>query len=272
MTTDIALTHQAEISLGTLQANTPEGLLSAASAVATPLAAMIRTQGLASNVSGKSYVRCEGWTTMGAMLGIIPREVSNVPDEKGVYTAVVELINMRTGAVVGQASGECGNADEVDRSGKPVWASRPAYARRSMAATRATSKAFRLSFSWIMTLAGFEALPAEEVPFDGFERTAQEMGAVSPRPAQVIDKGPIKSIGVAQPFVGALEDREVKTGKSDKGPWTRYLYRDKRGEEWGTYSDTLDKALHEALGKKIQMTWEFSRTGKYKDIIDFVVL
>ena len=43
------------------------------------------------------------------------------------------------------------------------WAKGPDYARRSMAATRATSKACRLAFSWVMVLAGFQPTPAEEM-------------------------------------------------------------------------------------------------------------
>jgi len=35
-----------------------------------------------------------------------------------------------------------------------------------MAITRATGKAFRLSLSWIMQLAGFDPTPAEEIPHE----------------------------------------------------------------------------------------------------------
>jgi hypothetical protein len=45
-----------------------------------------------------------------------------------------------------------------------LWAKRPTYARRSMAITRATGKAFRLGFSWVITLAGYNPTPAEEMP------------------------------------------------------------------------------------------------------------
>ena len=71
---------------------------------------------------------------------------------------------MNDGACIGRASAECGSPDELDRHGKPVWSSRPRYARRSMAQTRATGKACRLAFSWIMALAGYEPTPAEEMP------------------------------------------------------------------------------------------------------------
>jgi len=168
MEQELMIRESTEIELGTLRANTPAALLAAASSIATPLAEMIDKQGLAINIQGRSYVRCEGWVTMGAMLGVTPQEVSNTQDGAGVYVATVELVNIRTGAVVGRASAECGAPDELDKQGNPFWSNRPQYARRSMAATRATSKAFRQSFSWIMVMAGYQPTPAEEVPDGGF--------------------------------------------------------------------------------------------------------
>ena len=98
------------------------------------------------------------------MLGVVPREVSTV-EQDGIYTATVELVRMNDGACISRASAECGSDDELDRYGKPVWSGRPRYARRSMAQTRATGKACRLAFSWIMALAGYEPpTPAEEMP------------------------------------------------------------------------------------------------------------
>jgi len=43
------------------------------------------------------------------------------------------------------------------------WKASDSYAVRSMAQTRATSKSGRLALSFVMSLAGFEATPAEEV-------------------------------------------------------------------------------------------------------------
>jgi hypothetical protein len=71
---------------------------------------------------------------------------------------------MADGACISRASAECGAEDEKDKHGKPLWANRPRYARRSMAQTRATAKACRLAFSWIMALAGYQPTPAEEMP------------------------------------------------------------------------------------------------------------
>ena len=122
----------AMVALGTIQATTPRALVEQASAMATALAKVIDKQNLFTVIKGRKHVNVEGWTTLGTMLGVLPREVS-VTEEWGVYTATVELIRMSDGAVLSRASAECGDPDEVDWEGKPIWASRPRYARRSMA-------------------------------------------------------------------------------------------------------------------------------------------
>ena len=155
--TGTAIVVQA-VELGTLRANNPAGVLAAASELATPLAKLIADKKLYSDIQGKRYVRCEGWTTLAAMLGVTPHEVS-VTEHDGAFTATVELRRLSDSVSVARASAECGG-DE------PQWDGRPRYARRSMALTRATAKACRLAFSWIMVLGGYEATPAEEIPTD----------------------------------------------------------------------------------------------------------
>jgi hypothetical protein len=73
----------AMVALGTLQAATPGALVEQASAMATALAQVIETQKLYNTIQGKRHVRVEGWTTLGTMLGVLPREVS-VTEEWGV--------------------------------------------------------------------------------------------------------------------------------------------------------------------------------------------
>lgn len=144
------------VELGTLRASEPAELIARATELAAPLAKLIEDRKLFSNISGGRHVRCEGWTTLAAMLGVTPHEVS-VEFNRGAYVAVVELRRLSDGGVVGRASSECGGEEE------PMWNERAPYARRSMALTRATGKACRLAFSWIMVLAGYDATPAEEM-------------------------------------------------------------------------------------------------------------
>ena len=147
------------IRLGVIHANRPVELVARATEAADQLAAIIKAKGLFSNIQGKEYVRVEGWTTLAAMMGCLPKEVSMTRRDDGSFEATVELVRMSDGVTLTRASAECGK-DE------PTWKGRADYARRSMAATRATSKVCRLAFSWVMVLAGFEATPSEEIPHD----------------------------------------------------------------------------------------------------------
>lgn len=147
------------IAMGTVRAASPADLVKSAQTAAKTLADVIRHGKLSVSIQGKEFVKCEGWTTLATMMGVVPREVevSEIDAENGTrYVARVALVRMSDGIVISEASAECGT-DE------PRWAQRPRYARRSMAVTRATSKACRLAFSWVMTLAGYEPTPAEEI-------------------------------------------------------------------------------------------------------------
>lgn len=220
--TEMVLANQYSVDLGTLRADSPVELIAAATAVATPLAAVIEKQGLFVTISGRRYVKCEGWTTMGAMLGIIPREVSNVGGEGQTREAVVELVNMRTGAIVGRASAECSPTEER-------WHTATDNARRSMAATRATSKAFRLSFSWIMTLAGYETTPAEEIPEGGFIDV--EAPTIPDTPGRM---------------VGRILEVDFKDGMTRGKPWKRWGIKfrpENEKNEFATWLGTFDQKL-----------------------------
>ena len=159
MNTDTALVtvpQDIEIRLGSLAVARPSDMIVRASEVATALAQVVKDRKLSRAISGREYVYVEGWATMGAMIGILPREVGVIEHDNGDFEATVELIRVNDGAVVGQGSAIVGY-DE------PTWKARPRYAKRSMSITRATGKAYRLGFSWIMALAGYAPTPAEEM-------------------------------------------------------------------------------------------------------------
>lgn len=134
----------------------PRALVAAAAEMAEVLAEVIEKQKLYELVNGKRFVRLEGWLVLGTLVGVSSREVSCEEQDDGSVIAKVELYNVRTGAVIGGASALCGVEEKR-------WAKAERYARRSMAITRATSKAYRNNFSWVAALAGFEATPAEEM-------------------------------------------------------------------------------------------------------------
>lgn len=165
-----------EIRLGSLAISNPKELVARATELANALAQIINKKKLYTVIKGKKgppkkHVYVDGWTTLGAMLGVVPVEeyCNQLEGQKG-YIAKVKLIRVADGVQVGGASAEC-------RASEPNWDDREFYTLRSMAITRATGKAFRLSFAWIMKLAGFEAAPADELyEHDGSQEEANAVG------------------------------------------------------------------------------------------------
>jgi hypothetical protein len=148
--------------VGLARAEDPEALIAMATKWADALSRVVEQKHLYATISGRKYPMVEAWMTIGRMDNIVAAE-SRPPirHDDGSYEAFVELIRLSDTAVIGRASALCGTADD-----KP-WASRSEPSRRSMAATRAVSRAFRAQYSWIMALAGYEVTPAEEMPQSG---------------------------------------------------------------------------------------------------------
>ena len=135
----------------------PRAMVAAAAEMAEVLAEVITKQKLYETIQGKRHVKVDGWLTLGTMLGVSAREVSCTELSDGSYEAKVELFSIKTGQVIGSASALCGIEEKR-------WAKADRYARRSMAVTRATGKAYRNNFAWIVALAGFETTPEAEMP------------------------------------------------------------------------------------------------------------
>lgn len=188
------------VDVGLLRATNAADMIKAAEQIATPLAGMITARGLFVDLGGNRHVKVEGWTSMLAMLGITPVEKwckrhectlvhpgTEARVESCFFEVYVELRRVADGQVIGGASAECGGPDELEWHwrGKKCALVAP-NARRSMAGTRATSKAARLSFSWIIELAGFKATPAEEMTV-AFESEPQRQAA--PRASQQAGTG-----------------------------------------------------------------------------------
>lgn len=180
---------------------TPEEMIANAEKIASHLATVIKKQGLAKNLdrgrSDREHVEVGGWqlagTLMGAMGGISlhaetvwTRRVANADGTPEVteYTQLVKRyhsksnggglretvesqikgyswearVEVRTvhGEIVGAAEAMCSRLENT-------WSTRDDFALRSMAETRAESRAYRRAIGWIIQLAGFDATPAEEM-------------------------------------------------------------------------------------------------------------
>jgi hypothetical protein len=140
--------------------NNPAEALAQMTEVATTLADVVRTQHLITKIQGREHVHVEGWTFLGSLLGVFPVVMWTRPmmqDDASIgWEARVEA-RTRSGDVVGAAEAQCLHAEKS-------WKGRDDYALRSMAQTRAVSKALRHPLGFVMQLAGFHPTPVDEVP------------------------------------------------------------------------------------------------------------
>jgi hypothetical protein len=137
----------------------PADMIAVATALANALKDVVEQRHLFTVISGEKFPQVEAWMTIGRMDNVVAREAERpIRNDDGSYEAFVELVRLSDGMVIGRASALCGTPDD-----RP-WNGRSEPARRSMAVTRATSRAFRQQYSWIMALAGYEPTPADEMP------------------------------------------------------------------------------------------------------------
>jgi hypothetical protein len=172
MNTDLVTQEQALSSATLFGTDNPAEVVQRAAVVATALADLVRKQNLIVRIGQSDHVRVEGWTLLGSMLGVFPvvewtRPVM-VDEQPAGWEARVEA-RTRAGEIVGAAEAECTRDEALwgweptNKYGKRIPA-RDDYALRSMAQTRAVSKALRLPLGFVMQLAGFDPTPAEEMP------------------------------------------------------------------------------------------------------------
>ena len=217
MNNELALQENG-VQIGSLNAKNPHDVITVATAVAKELKQIVKDRALSKIIQGREYIYVDAWTTMGAMLGVTARELPEFTREldNGDWEATVELCRMVDGAVVGRGSALVG-MEEKDRNGKATWGSRPKYARRSMAITRATGKAYRIAFSWIATLAGYAPTPAEEM--DGIvDGEFTEKNTTKKQPVQNAEKPvPVRTLSEDyQPKMTLVSASEVVNSKGQK--------------------------------------------------------
>jgi len=223
MSDENAVVISEAVQLGVIQTTSPQDVVNKASEIATAVSQVVEKKRLYTIIRGRKYVHVEGWTTMGALLGVTPREVECHRLDDGGYVGTVELVR-GDGAIIGRASAMVG-MDEKDSKGNITWGKRDEYARYSFALTRATGKAYRLAYSWIMQLAGYAPTPAEEMnpddkPFDNelTEGQYREPGKqTDPKSTEILEPIPHKDRDLLSPE----KLKELMASKAEKYDATR---------------------------------------------------
>ncbi|CAL7960091.1 hypothetical protein GAMM_130021 [Gammaproteobacteria bacterium] len=137
----------------------PEMVVEKATKIADVLTKLVSNRKLYTVINGNKYVHVTGWNVMLTMLGVGSKPVINDVTKEGGHVfckTYVELFSVKSGKVIGGGWGYCSSKES-----KRV--SNTEHCIQSMAQTRALGKAARMSFSWVIKLAGYEATPAEEM-------------------------------------------------------------------------------------------------------------
>ena len=121
---------------------------------------IVKQNGWSIRLGGKSeHLMYEAWQTIGKYYGYTVKtgdaRYVEYGDAKG-FEATATVIDNKTGLSIGGAEAICLN-DEVN------WKSKPLFQLKSMAQTRAGSKALRQILGFVVALAGYSPTPAEEM-------------------------------------------------------------------------------------------------------------
>jgi hypothetical protein len=201
----------------------PELVVARAAKVADALERVVREKKLVARIRSNEHVLVEGWTLLGSMLGVFPVLVWTHKLDDG-WEARVEARTM-AGAVVGAAESECLRSESR-------WAKADDYAIRSMAATRATSKALRQPLGFVMTMAGLEPTPAEEMPAEPEPPRRSRVAPVAAEQEQLAEIGAL---------IRTLQESEPEVD-----------WRAKAQEIAGVPADMLTKTVAEILIGKLR--------------------
>lgn len=151
-------------------------------------------------ISGKSYVKVEGWQTIAAAHGCVAEiesvQESVIEDVPGLI-AWARLKRMSDGAILSRASAFIGDDESQEGvSGKK-------YARYAKVQTRAISRVCSNAFRFVVVLmnAGLETTPAEEMSKEGFDDA---------KPVSETRRGVVKETG-SKP---ALNKKKEPTGET----------------------------------------------------------
>jgi hypothetical protein len=177
----------------------PDAVLAEASLVGKAVERLVKQRpDLVQVIGGRKHPRFELLQIVGSMFRLTTRvrETRHIicGDVEG-WEAIAEAVHVPSGQIVSVAEGMC-TTDEPD------WAVRPKYEwrngrrekigevsvtshqRRSMAQTRACSKALRLAIGWVLGMAGYEATAAEEVAGSDETQAALQIRRKSERTEQ----------------------------------------------------------------------------------------
>lgn len=187
--------------------------------MATVLKDYVVKQKLYTNIKGRNYAHVDGWQFAGFLTGMnaIVEEPKNLSTDKEIKWSATAKIYLND-KVVGAGFALCSNKESIKKGFDE-------YAIMSMAQTRAIGKAYRNKIGWVMKLAGYESIPAEEV-------VAKEV-----KVSEIKDDTELNT----KPAIAKL--KVAKTQNQLKTAWQSLSQRERNHPDILDYKDSLKENL-----------------------------
>lgn len=136
----------------------PEKQLAFAHKAAKALMSVVNNKEKKVIINGKQFLEYGDWQTLARFYGCtVAVEWTKPYEESGKKLGwEARAVVYRNGEIISSAEAMCLAAE-------PRWGGRDDFQRRSMAQTRAASKALRNALGWVAELAGYSGTPAEEM-------------------------------------------------------------------------------------------------------------
>lgn len=149
----------------------PNAVIQDAQKKADTLYSVVEKQHLYQEIKGKKYLQLEAWQTLGKFCNVTGEIEWVKPvemwDARGFEArAVIKTIALEKdeeGTIIVKVGDTIAAAESMTMTDEENWADKPMFQLKSMAQTRALSKAYRSCLSFIVALAGYAVSPAEEM-------------------------------------------------------------------------------------------------------------
>jgi hypothetical protein len=219
-------------------------------------------------INGKRYLEIDDWTMLGHFFGLSPTVEWTRPVDFGSargWEARASVIHRSSGKEISAGEAMCLNDEER-------WSTRPKYEKgkkvglepvpmnqlRSMAQTRAQSKALAGALRWVAQLGGFQGTPAEEMD----ENTGEpETPTPQPRPAEGAPEPRAADAPPPTTTPGLVTVQGLKTlssGTNARGDWTMTGVLVSGGAKYVVFDNDVAAELAKAKkdGANVRLTLE----------------
>jgi len=258
----------------------PEIVLAEAQKAAKSLAQVVSGKKKPVIMNGEQYLEFEDWQTVGRFYGVTAKVVSTTFIDYGsVQGFEARAVALRAdGMEISAAEAMCLNdEDKWSVRAKYAWENGqrkkvgeekvPLFQLRSMAQTRACAKALRNVLAWVVVLAGYKAIPAEEMTGNEGGQTASKAPITEPQKKSGNGEKKAEPTPTGEKVTAVIENVTAKEGEKNGKKYKLYTITGD-GVDYKTFDRTFAERAWEAKIANIHAIITFSKSKFGNDIVN----